>query len=742
MGKIAASQINGLLKSAQAHEKEGQWPQAEPIYRQILASYPARVDVNTALLNGLIRTSHWPAVEAQAKSVIAIDAQSSAGWVSLAHALLAQNKNAMAACESAVKVARESVAAHDFLGIALRRAGRYGDAIQSFQRALKIQPDASGTLVNLANTLKEMGRLQDAIRQYQKALALEPNLVQAQFNMGVAWHAAGNLAEAKDCFYKVLSKAPGFAEAHNGLGLLYKEQSQLHEAVRAFEAAIQLLPTFADAHYNLGVVLHDQSQLQRAAASFGAAIALAPQNGMFRVAQLTATLAVVPANADEASHTVQVFDDALQAHTQWRENCHSSGTMIGFDTISTLPFWLAYRAGNQMARLSRFADGVRVVPDDAPLPGRPVRDKIRLGIVSHHFRRHSVWDVIVKGLLEHMDRSRFELCLYHLSTLEDAQTAWAKSVADVWKDAQTVQGPVAWATAIADDQPDALFYPEIGMDPITYLLAKQRLAPLQLAGWGHPITTGLDTIDGYCSGALLEPDDAQEHYRERLLTLPGTGCCTTPIADAPEAIDAVLALLQGPGPVLLFAHMPFKLDPAHDGVLAQVAKGIGPCKIVIPKDPKVGQATDLLVTRLTACLQQHGVDQQVQIVVIPWLQQAQFKTLLAHADLYLDCPSFSGYTTAWMAAHAGIPIVCWDGPFMRQRLAAGLLKRIGVTDTIAASLDDYVAIAVALAHEDPAQRQQRRSAIRAAAVQADGDLRVVRAFEDLLVRGVANPQAL
>ena len=33
------------------------------------------------------------------------------------------------------------------------------------------------------------------------------------------------------------------------------------------------------------------------------------------------------------------------------------------------------------------------------------------------------------------------------------------------------------------------------MDATTFALAALRLAPVQCAGWGHPVTRGLPTID-------------------------------------------------------------------------------------------------------------------------------------------------------------------------------------------------------------------------------------------------------
>ena len=155
------------------------------------------------------------------------------------------------------------------------------------------------------------------------------------------------------------------------------------------------------------------------------------------------------------------------------------------------------------------------------------RSRAASPIVSAHIRRHSVWDIVLKGLVQHLDPAAFQLTIYHLGHIEDGETQFAKAAANQWRDASALEASTGWAALIASDQQDVLYYPELGMDPTVYMLAQQRLAPLQSVGWGHPITTGITSIDLFFSGELLEPADAQQHYREQLIRLPGTGCCTT-----------------------------------------------------------------------------------------------------------------------------------------------------------------------------------------------------------------------
>ncbi len=412
------------------------------------------------------------------------------------------------------------------------------------------------------------------------------------------------------------------------------------------------------------------------------------------------------------------------------------------------PFYLAYRPGNHRETLADYGDLLTRCfgkPSEALQTAALPRNKIRLLIVTGHIRRHSVWDIILKGIVRHLDRTRFELFFYHLGKKSDEETVWAKSQADGWRDMSTAQGHDGWLAAVRQDQPDIIYYPEIGMDPTTVFLAAHRLAPLQVVGWGHPITSGLATMDCYLSGALIEGPEAASHYREELVLLPGTGCCTEIIDIEPEASPELMAkLAEMPKPWFVIPQRHFKFDPVDDGLFAEIAARVGECSFLFPESNKAGWALQRVLERIGQTFRAKGLDPERYLKVIPWLDRGKFYTLLDACDVFLDCPSFSGYTTAWQAAHRGLPIVTLEGEFMRQRLAAGLLRQIGLADTIAQDRQAYVDIAVRLAEEsrDSALFAQRRAALKAAAASADHRIEVVRAFETSLIQQLAARQAL
>jgi CRISPR-associated protein Csy1 len=163
----------------------------------------------------------------------------------------------------------------------------------------------------------------------------------------------------------------------------------------------------------------------------------------------------------------------------------------------------------------------RARPDlQAPIaaPARHGR-RIRVVFVSSFFRQCTVGNYF-RSWVESLDADRFERIVMHTGwQLDEFATALASRCDRV---VLARGGALQVAAAIRAEQADILIYPEIGMGAMNYLLANMRLAPVQCAAWGHPVTTGSSEIDVYFSCEAMEPAGVAAHYRERLL-LPGIG---------------------------------------------------------------------------------------------------------------------------------------------------------------------------------------------------------------------------
>src|SRR5262249_31110903 len=123
------------------------------------------------------------------------------------------------------------------------------------------------------------------------------------------------------------------------------------------------------------------------------------------------------------------------------------------------------------------------------------------------------------GLIRYLPREHLRVVLFRVNGPDDALARDLQASADSVVTLSPQQELPALQRQIAAEQLDVLIFTDIGMDLATYFLAFAQLAPVQCVLAGHPVTTGIPTIDYYLSGRDGEPADAREHYSETLVLL-------------------------------------------------------------------------------------------------------------------------------------------------------------------------------------------------------------------------------
>lgn len=327
----------------------------------------------------------------------------------------------------------------------------------------------------------------------------------------------------------------------------------------------------------------------------------------------------------------------------------------------------------------------------APRPLR--RRRRRIGFCSAHFFEHTVSRLFVP-LIEALDREQFELQVF---SLRDRGDAWSQRL----RACASVHGGEAdwqlWAKRIRAAELDVLVYPEVGMNPTIQGLAALRLAPVQAVLWGHPVTTGLPNMDLYLSADALEPEDAQSHYSEQLVRLPGLGHGLRR-QDLPTAIAPPAELIGGADIELLCAQTVFKLQPEQDAVFARILAALPQARLHMLADdrPPVQQ---FLRQRMAPALRAAGADPERQLVIHGFIKHPYYLGLAQGCRLNLDSIGWSGGMSALDLLAQGLPTVCLPGTSMRSQQTANLLRRLQLPQLIARDPDHYVELAVELAQD-------------------------------------------
>jgi protein O-GlcNAc transferase len=734
--------IGQMFATAMQHHRGGRLSEAESFYRQILQEDSNHTDALHMLGVLAHQTGRQQLAIEMISHAIAQNAQVPAFHNNLGNAYAAAGKwqDAETSFRRALDRKRDYAEAHYNLGSALRAQGKLEDAAAAYRHSLTLRPNHAETYLNLSNVLQAQGKLDEAAEACQWAISSKPGLAAAHNNLGNILIAQNRFEAALGAYSRALELKPDLAQAHYNRGLALLKAGRADEAVVSCRQALSCKPDYVAAYITLGHALTQSGDADEAVRSYQRAIALDPNCGEAMLGCAVASIPIVSGSVAESAAASERFGERLDILVQWI--CTNPGK-LGEAVGRVQPFYLAYRPADVTATLCRYGDLASAegtaywqpeslrAPEEAGRRSQQGRGRIRIAVVTGHVRRrHPVWEMILRGLIAHLDTRQFELFLYHTDATVDEETNWARAQV-----ARFVQGPkplAHWLTEITEARPDAIFYPEVGMDPNACTLAALRLAPLQIAGWGHPITTGLPTIDWFVSAELLEGHNAEQHYREKLVRLPGTGVHTEFPAVQKEHWGGPVRRKD----VVRFAlcQQPVKFDPEDDILLARIARAVGAAEFWLATPANMPWTAVKLRERISAAFRAEGLDPEVCVRTTTWLPRRQFLSFLDEMDIYLDCPAFSGYTTAWQALHCGLPIITLEGQYLRQRLAAGLLRQVGATDGIALSREEYVATAVGWANEcrDADRWAARRAELRRAAPRSDGNRAAILAFEKKL----------
>jgi protein O-GlcNAc transferase len=243
-----------------------------------------------------------------------------------------------------------------------------------------------------------------------------------------------------------------------------------------------------------------------------------------------------------------------------------------------------------------------------------------------------------------------------------------------------------------EDNLDVLLFPDVGMSPISRVLSLARLAPIQCAAWGHPVTTGSPNIDYFLSSDLMESELSDNHYSERLVRLPNIGVCLDYPDDASTVGDRSAFGIPSDRTVYGSVQSIFKYLPQFDFVYPAIAKRVPEALFVLVAH-QFEHVTSMFEQRLHACFDDQGVSFEKHVKILPRMSQSEFMQLLSVLDVNLDSIGFAGGMTTMRSLAMNCPPITIRGEFMRGRLASSMLEMIGLNELIADSLDEYIELA-------------------------------------------------
>lgn len=356
---------------------------------------------------------------------------------------------------------------------------------------------------------------------------------------------------------------------------------------------------------------------------------------------------------------------------------------------------------------------------------RSSSSKIRLGIISQGLvpRKYlndktvhssSISDSFYSTLLD-LDKNKFELIFIYYGKENVIENVFIESsnnedlfIPNLSSDPNSI---LKWQKKIADLNLDILLYLDIHIEPNLNWFAQSKLAKIQIATHGHPVTSGIpkNIMNYFISWEAAEIDTAQDHYTEELILIPKnimwerfiprnndktsmlTGKSWKDITR--NYFKTELKNININSNWYFCSQATFKLNYNFDSIIKRIIEKDSNAEfIMIHVDKELFKMKELFIKRLE--------NNNINLNKIHFIKKMPHHIMMAMynvTDVALDSFFFGGDTTTREAFEIGTPIVTLPHKYLGSRWTFAYYNHIGILDLIAKNEEDYVNIAVNIA---------------------------------------------
>ena len=679
--------MNQLLQQAMALHQAGRLDEAGPLYVRVLDTAPG--DYPALHLLGMLRLQQGRLPEA------------------------------LGLMEQALKVQPGAPDTLANIGLVLSAMGRHDEALAALDRVVAARPSDSKAFSNRGGIKSKLKRMDEALADFDRAITLDINNADALNNRGLVLHALRRYDQALAAFDGLLALAPDYGEGLNNRGLALLAMGRAGEALRDFDRLVALQPGRAGGWVNRAAALRQLDRVDEALENYAKALQIDPNltEALESRSNLlwTAKRALAPAIAD-LERALAVAPDLPFARGDLLHLKMHSGDWHGFDEAkaeldkavrsgaeAARPFvyqGLSDSAADMLACATTYAG--RFFPASLPVAGGTRRKPgpIRVGYVCGEFRAQATM-YLMAGLFESHDRSRFEILAFDNG--DDDGSAMRKRVVagfDKFISIAALSDRDA-AAAVAAQDIDILVNLNGYFGGMRMNLFAARPAPLQVNYLGFPGTLGVDYMDYILADTTVIPDSEHGLYREKVVTLPDCYQINDSKRAPPEKTSRAEHGL--PNDAFVFCHFNYgyKITPELFACWMRLLHQVPDSLLwLLAGDP-------LFQKNLTAEAAKAGIA-PTRLILAPPLSLDPHMARLALGDLFLDSLFSNAHTTASDALWAGLPLITRTGGAFQGRVAASLLKTIGLPELVTRNLEEYESLALKLARDRTLLKVYRR----------------------------------
>ncbi|MDG4555309.1 MAG: tetratricopeptide repeat protein [Candidatus Competibacter sp.] len=595
-------------------------------------------------------------------------------------------------------------------GLALLWMERYQDVLTAIHALRALGQPADEVLLAAGESLFRRGRLDQALAWIEQGVHWSPD------HIGLL-RARVAILLARECYRDALSAAerllvltgPDQISARLAVAAALNATGQFEKSLSLLEAMPPVAKDEWQFHAKHGEALAGLDRFAEARVAFAAADRLAEQP--FRANYYDGLFQVRPADSPAPPVTPELvrvsYEFRRLEHGDWRDyECRvatirrlTEECLERSELSPLLPFRSLFLPLSQELRLAIARRESERLVEIAAVSGMARKSsqsidreagRIKIGYLSADFHEHPTAH-LMRGFFHCHDRRRFEIYGYALrGETDNAYYQRIKGDCDHFVDLSNRDN----AAAIQQIQADGI---HVLIDLMVFTnysrpeIFSHRPAPIQVNWLGFPGSSGADYLDYVLVDPVVLPPEQAVFCTEQPVYLPECYQINDRWQEVAETdIQRVDQSLPEQGFVFCCFNQIQKLEPVMFAVWMRILRRVPDSILWLYSESE--EAQDNLRRSASAC----GVADE-RLVFAKRLSKDRHLERHRLADLFLDTRIYGAHTTASDALWAGLPVLTCLGEAFPARVAASLLRSVGMPELITHSLEEYEEQAVGLA---------------------------------------------
>ncbi len=320
-------------------------------------------------------------------------------------------------------------------------------------------------------------------------------------------------------------------------------------------------------------------------------------------------------------------------------------------------------------------------------------EKIKIGFISEFFTSHTIGKLF-KNIIFSLDQTKFDIFIFHSKKtkvgnifnefIEKEKSGFLKNVRLPEKLSEKIN-------FFKEEKFNILFYPDIGMSIEMYYLSLIRLAKYQIMSWGHPETTGSESIDYFLCSKSLITEETSKSYSEKLLLMDHLPM----IYEIPKIQNKINDNEISKNNIYSCPQTIFKFHPDFDYILAEILKRDKKGILYLIKDNN-----KIYYNKLIERFKKIENFDLERVIFLDPLSRDNYINHLGTSSVLLDPLYFGAGNSFHESMVYGTPTVTLPTKFIKSRIVSAAYIQMEIeSPPIVKNKNEYVELATEIANK-------------------------------------------